>query len=234
MNPSASRRRADTPSVRHRAETAPLYDRPRQGGQVLPKNSPGLVSDPRNKPTRRVLVVDDVPEIGALYRALFRRVPAVHIMSSFEPKVQAALARLNEERFDLVITDMRMPDGTGDNVIAAVRRLHPPCPVILMTGYEHLSSREGVAACLIKPLDTRLVLRILTDLLSPIPAQKPESGGRLAGSPSPEDLRATGPETLARSLDDAPRSEEPRPTGARAASPPAPPSTDAATMSEKV
>lgn len=132
-----------------------------------------MTSDPRNKPIRHVLVVDDVPEIGAFYLALFRRLRSVHVVPTFEPKVQNALARLSSERYDLVITDMRMPDGSGDEVIAAARRSLPGCPIVLMTGYVNLSSREGLTASLTKPLDTERTLRLLTDILSPSEVHAP-------------------------------------------------------------
>lgn len=123
------------------------------------------------RPVRRVLVVDDVPEICHLYQGLFRRVRSVDIRGVFEIRGDRAVERLRSESFDLVITDVRMPGATGADVLAAARALHPTTPVILMSGNAgsvgQASAERGVAATLAKPLDTKGILDLLDRLLAP-------------------------------------------------------------------
>jgi CheY-like chemotaxis protein len=67
-----------------------------------------------------------------------------------------ALAILESEEVDLIITDMKMPKMDGLDVLIASRRLRPDIPIILMTGYaveervqEALARKASV--CLRKP-----------------------------------------------------------------------------------
>lgn len=81
----------------------------------------------------RILVVDDQPELAELIQTVLEEighaVEAVH-------GGQAALERLTQRAYDLVICDLQMPDVDGVAVYRAVEQLAPPRPaVLLMTGY---------------------------------------------------------------------------------------------------
>jgi DNA-binding NtrC family response regulator len=65
--------------------------------------------------------------------------------------------KLNPDKYDLVITDMTMPDMTGDNLATALMTIQPDIPVILCTGYSEKISAEtakkiGIREFLIKPV----------------------------------------------------------------------------------
>src|SRR6185437_1704782 len=69
-----------------------------------------------------------------------------------------AIALLEQVEFDLVISDIKMPDKTGYDVFAAARRRSQTIPVILMTGFGYdpnhsivRASQEGLQAVLFKP-----------------------------------------------------------------------------------
>src|SRR5436853_1028191 len=47
----------------------------------------------------------------------------------------AAREKLRDEEFDLVVTDMRLPDGDGMELLDEAKRLSPGTPVILVTGH---------------------------------------------------------------------------------------------------
>lgn len=71
----------------------------------------------------------------------------------------AALARFqrNPGDFDLVISDVAMPEMTGDRLAAAVKRIRPDIPVILCTGFsermdEERVKRLGVDGFVLKPV----------------------------------------------------------------------------------
>ena len=84
-----------------------------------------------------VLVVDDEAAILDTLRILLRN-------EGFEPHVahggRKALEQLPELRPDIVLTDVRMPNVTGVEVLSAVREADPDTPVILMTAQATLQS----------------------------------------------------------------------------------------------
>jgi signal transduction histidine kinase/CheY-like chemotaxis protein len=100
-----------------------------------------------------VLVVDDEPEIGGLLRDILEH--AGHGVALADSGVEA-LRLLDEERFDVVITDLKMPQMDGRALYAEIARRHPAMAarVIVMTG-DALggSAREFVQAHALPLLD---------------------------------------------------------------------------------
>jgi len=96
-----------------------------------------------------LLVEDDVDVASAVARFLELRLDAevVPVMD-----VAAALEALQLGAFDLVVTDFRLPDGTGDQVVRAVRALTRPTPVVLHSGDPDVRG-HGADAFVLKPAD---------------------------------------------------------------------------------
>jgi two-component system response regulator HydG len=85
----------------------------------------------------KVLVVDDESGILDTLQILFRGEGYdVAIANSG----RAAITALEQERPDLVLSDIRMPGSTGLDVLSRVRELDPELPVILMTAQASLTS----------------------------------------------------------------------------------------------
>jgi CheY-like chemotaxis protein len=68
-----------------------------------------------------------------------------------------ALFEAKPNQFDLVITDMTMPNMTGDTLAGELMAIRPEIPVILCTGYSEKISPEkaesiGIKAYLMKPV----------------------------------------------------------------------------------
>jgi DNA-binding NtrC family response regulator len=103
---------------------------------------------------RRVLVVDDELAIRAALQANFRRVGwTVECASG----VGEAIAKFRAERFPVVITDIRMPDGDGLQVMHAVRKMAAGTAVILLTAYGSVPDavegmKGGASDYLVKPV----------------------------------------------------------------------------------
>ncbi len=104
---------------------------------------------------RRILVVDDEPNIRQTIGALLRRYQADVTVADCG---NAAIELLGRQVFDLILSDIRMPDRTGYEVFAATQKLEQRPPVILMTGFGYdpghtivRASQEGLAAVLFKP-----------------------------------------------------------------------------------
>jgi DNA-binding NtrC family response regulator len=104
--------------------------------------------------TTSVMVVDDEPGIRTALRANFLRHGWQVETASC---VRDAVRNLEGKEFDLVVTDMRMPDGTGMEVMRAVRELSPGTAVILLTAFGSVpdavtAMRDGALDYLTKPI----------------------------------------------------------------------------------
>jgi DNA-binding NtrC family response regulator len=80
----------------------------------------------------RILVVDDQDMIRDSLAATLAREGHEIVAATDGP---AAVARLGTTRFDLLISDLRMPRMTGLELLAEARRLRPDMPVVLMTAF---------------------------------------------------------------------------------------------------
>jgi DNA-binding response OmpR family regulator len=103
----------------------------------------------------QVLVVDDE---GELVSALAERLALRGFSARGATSGEAALACLGEQRFDVVLVDVKMPGLGGLDLARAIRASWPDQPVVLLTG--HTSAEDvatgnalGVAAYLMKPVD---------------------------------------------------------------------------------
>jgi DNA-binding response OmpR family regulator len=109
---------------------------------------------------RRVLVVDDETDFLATYERLLRRegYDVVTVTSR-----AAGLAALAGEPPHLVISDLRLPDGDGLDVVRAAHGARDPLPVIVVTGYPSAENRRaalaaGATTFVAKPFAAALLL----------------------------------------------------------------------------
>jgi DNA-binding NtrC family response regulator len=101
-----------------------------------------------------VLIVDDEAAMRVALEANFRR-RGWHVRTAHD--VGDALAKFRALPASVVVTDMRMPDGDGLQVLQGVQALLPETPVILLTAYGSvpdavLAIREGACDYLQKPV----------------------------------------------------------------------------------
>lgn len=84
-----------------------------------------------SSPSPRVLFVEDDPHVRLLGATLLLR-------SGFDVvavgSAEDALGRIQTERFDLIVTDYRLPGKNGDAVASAAQDAQPRIPVVLVTG----------------------------------------------------------------------------------------------------
>jgi CheY-like chemotaxis protein len=109
--------------------------------------------------SRKVLVVDDDPAVRkSIDRVLTSKGYAVITAADGEE----ALRKLNEEKYDLVYTDIRMPGMSGLEVAEEVKARKPWTPVVIITGYgteaaEARAKAAGVSAFVHKPLSPAMI-----------------------------------------------------------------------------
>jgi len=103
----------------------------------------------------RILVVDDSQESREIcQRVLQKEGYGVQSVDS----AKKALDELETTRFDLVITDLKMPEMDGLSLLKKVKEIDPKIFVIVMTGYPSEESKTqaielGASGYLAKPID---------------------------------------------------------------------------------
>jgi CheY-like chemotaxis protein len=119
---------------------------------------------------KKILLVDDEPAVlFALSEALVDRRRGIQVVTATDGR--EAMDVLEAQPVHLVVTDLRMPDVDGFELLAHLRRNHPGLPVILMTalGTAEMTSRLGSAGafeCLSKPFDVAVLKRKIQDMLA--------------------------------------------------------------------
>ncbi len=115
------------------------------------------MSDPRppegDTPAARILVIDDEEIIHVSLRRMLRR--QGHTVESVL-SARDGLARLYEGEFDLVITDLMMPEMNGIQLLEQMKKDRMEMPVVMVTGYPTISTavkalRLGAVDYLAKP-----------------------------------------------------------------------------------
>jgi DNA-binding response OmpR family regulator len=99
-------------------------------------------------PKRLLLVEDDDLALDLMATTLHRA--GYHVDTA--TRGAEAIEKFHAANYDLVITDNRLPDMTGEVVHAAISATHPGIPAILITGLvSDVSRRDRFAAILAKP-----------------------------------------------------------------------------------
>ena len=117
---------------------------------------------------RRVLVVDDDLAVRKSFdRVLTGKGYAVITAENGEE----ALHKLNEEKYDIVYSDIRMPGMSGLEVAEKIRARRPWTPVVIITGYgtdiaEERAKAAGVSKFLHKPLSPAMIEDSVRDTLA--------------------------------------------------------------------
>lgn len=122
-------------------------------------------------PTRRLLLVDDVRDVADAMAALAARVRHVVLEVDVATSVAAALEKLAVRRYDVVISDLRLDDGDGLQVLARAAATAPASRRVLMTGYGEVpfgDARFRVVTddWLSKPIDPQGFLLALVGMLT--------------------------------------------------------------------
>ena len=123
-----------------------------------------------------ILVVDDEPDVEALFRQHFRRdLRAQRFTMDFALSAPDALARIagtTEQALILILSDINMPGMSGLEMLPKVRQLRPDVPVIMITAYGDPETRRkaiegGATGLLTKPIDFALLREEIDTRLEP-------------------------------------------------------------------
>jgi DNA-binding NtrC family response regulator len=116
----------------------------------------------------RILLIDDDAGLSEVIGMLLEREGYVAERAG---TVAAGLQHIRKSEVDLVITDLRLPDGTGLDAIRAIRARRPEVPIIMITSYSSIESaigalRMGAVDYIIKPFDNEEFLHALRRALN--------------------------------------------------------------------
>jgi len=143
------------------------------------------------------LVIDDERDIRELLTLTLGRMGLVVETAA---TVTEAKLRLSEQRYALCFTDMRLPDGTGHEVIELIAAQYPETPVAMITAYGNVDAavvalKAGAFDFVSKPVDINVLRRLVQTALK-LSEEKRNTGdasnAKLIGdSATMEELRAT-------------------------------------------
>lgn len=118
-----------------------------------------------------LIIDDDVSFCSLLERFLTQH--SYRVQTAFNGA--EALKKINTGGFDLVMTDLRLPDTDGLELLVKIKTKMPQTPVILMTGYSEVNTavramKNGAFDYVSKPLNREEVLLIIEQALKAAPA----------------------------------------------------------------
>jgi EAL domain-containing protein (putative c-di-GMP-specific phosphodiesterase class I) len=123
----------------------------------------GSTASPQTSPAIRVLLVDDEPLVA---RALARFLVAAGHAVTTAPGGEHAVKLLGSEAFDVILSDIRMPNLDGLTLLRTIRGRDLDVPVIFMTGSPNMETivealEYGVFRYLTKPVDGRELVSVV-------------------------------------------------------------------------
>src|SRR5207342_1114750 len=151
---------------------------------------------------RSALVVDDERDIRELLVLTLGR---MGLRVDTAADVASAKAQLAADKYDLCLTDMRLPDGTGLDLITHMSQRYPETPVAMITAYGNVEAavnalKAGAFDFVSKPVDLAVLRRLVQNALDLNQRRRDGVGkiradaglGRLGGdSPAMQALRDT-------------------------------------------
>ena len=151
----------------------------------------------------RILVVDDEPDLRILYELTLLR-EGHHVEAA--GSVAEALRHLEAARFDAVITDMRLPDGLGMEILQHLQRDHRPERCIVMTAYGSAENavealKAGAFDYLTKPVDLKQYRTVVASAVlaptTPVAPMAPATPATTGVEAPPPDLVTPPPAPVA-------------------------------------
>jgi DNA-binding NtrC family response regulator len=88
----------------------------------------------------RILVIDDEVDMLSLIRLILTEKTDYEIITTNNPLEVSNL--LNEKKFDVIVTDLKMPIMDGMDVVDAIRKQDELVPIIIITAYGSVESAE--------------------------------------------------------------------------------------------
>lgn len=122
----------------------------------------------KNREDIHILVVDDEESIRFTFKVFLEREGYGKITTA--ATIEEALLLINEERFDLIISDIVLEDASGTDFLKHIQNTGIQCPVVMITGFPNLdtaanSVRYGAFDYISKPVNKETLLRFVRQAL---------------------------------------------------------------------
>jgi len=118
--------------------------------------------------TKHALIIDDEPDILELLDITLTR---MGVTADRAPNLAAARELLGQNSYQLCLTDMRLPDGNGIDLVKEMQSEHPQIPVAVFTAHGNMDTaieamKAGAYDFLTKPVDLEQLRQLVTSALS--------------------------------------------------------------------
>ncbi len=140
------------------------------------------------------LIVDDEPDIRELLQLTLGR---MDIESCAAENLTQARLLLKDRHFNLCLSDMRLPDGNGINLVEYMRDNYPNIPIAMITAHGNMESaiqalKAGAFDFVSKPVDLHVLRNLVTTALKVADTQTEDT--------VPDDLTLLGDSTAIRNI----------------------------------
>ncbi len=111
---------------------------------------------PLEKGSEKILLVDDKQEIVSIIAKMLDKL-GYHVISRISGIEALEVFCADPYSFDLIITDLTMPNMTGDKLADKIMKIRPDIPLILCSGFSEMMSKKkatslGIKGFLMKPV----------------------------------------------------------------------------------
>lgn len=132
--------------------------------------------------TSKTLIVDDEPDIRELLTITLQR---MDIPSKAAADLREARELLAQEDFDLCLTDMRLPDGNGLELVEHIQQSYPDLPVAVITAHGSMETaidalKTGAFDFVTKPVDLESLRNLVSNALK-LAAKRSQTGQSIIG-----------------------------------------------------
>ncbi|MFT6387577.1 MAG: two-component system response regulator PilR (NtrC family) [Cellvibrionaceae bacterium] len=117
---------------------------------------------------KNVLIIDDEPDIRGLLSMTLERMGHNTVCAA---NLEDSKKQLNEKSFDLCLTDLKLPDGSGIDIVKSIHKNYPETPVIVITAHGSMdiaieAMKYGAFDFINKPVELSDLRRLITNALS--------------------------------------------------------------------
>ena len=118
-------------------------------------------------PAKSILFVDDEPNVLSAYTRILRKSPW-RVLTA--PSAEKALEILDEESINLVVTDMKMPQVHGIELVARIREKYEDLPIIVCSAYHGMKDDQSlqfheIAGFIEKPVESDVLIGKIEEVL---------------------------------------------------------------------
>jgi signal transduction histidine kinase/ActR/RegA family two-component response regulator len=129
---------------------------------------------PASRRMKHVLIVDDDRDVGRLAARILETF-RYEVTALTDPTEAVNLVRKRPTEFDLVLTDLLMPELSGPELARALKKIRPDLPLVLISGLvssvtEESARRQGFVGLIRKPFEIDQIAKSVAGILEPTSA----------------------------------------------------------------